>query len=120
MALLALLWLRGYLPNTAASMALASSVYTLWSLAIGVRLSVFLGVAWCLPLGAHWVLTAHYADAQAAWTAHLYGTHDAPLLPRAAPHEVVALLAGIVWALPVWHLLCVTTEHLALPTPFNH
>lgn len=114
---LVLFWVLGYIPHAAAVLALISSLYTLASLASGATPRVVvLGLAWCLPLGAHWTLMAHYARAQAAWAAHVYGLHDAPQLPRAAPHDVVALLGGAVWALPVWHLLCLTTERLSLPT----
>ena len=72
-------------------------------------------------IGAHWTLVSHYAHAQSAWTAHLYGfQNDAPKLPRAAPHDVVALLAGTIWGLPLYHLVCITTEQLVLPTRVVH
>lgn len=107
----------GYLPRASAFLSFLSTLYTLWSLAWRRPPSlVLLGLALCLPLGAHLSLTSHYATAQAAWAAHTFGFQDAPQLPRATPHEVVALLGGVVWTLPIWHGLCVTTESLALPT----
>lgn len=117
LAALATFTVLGYLPWASALLSLSSTLYTLWSLAWRRQPSlVLLGLALCLPLGAHLSLTSHYATAQAAWAAHTFGFQDAPQLPRATPHEVVALLGGVVWTLPIWHGLCVTTESLALPT----
>lgn len=117
------LWALGYVPMRAAALAGASTAYTVYALASDAAPThvAVLGAAWCLPLGAHWSLVAYYARAQAAWAAHLYGlAGGAPALPRATPHEVVALLAGTVWALPLYHVLCLTTERLALPTQTDH
>lgn len=113
---LAWLYMQGYLPRVCAACGLASTLYAMYTLRSKATLPLWsLAVGMGCPLAAHWALTSHYAHAQHAWTAHELGLQDAPLLPRAAPHDVVAVLAGTVWALPVWQAMCATTENWALP-----
>lgn len=69
------------------------------------------------PLAAHAALTRLYRDAQHAWLLHDHGLHaHAPALPNVAPWQVVALIAGLVWVLPVYQWVSETTQAWSLPS----
>jgi len=122
-----LLWLEGYVPTQAAVLCAASTLHALWVMSPAVwparrdrtRLPavVHTSVSFVLPLCAHMALTSHYGQVQGAWAELRHGMrHDVPLLPETRALEVVALIAGLVWALPVWQFVSETTQEWMLPS----
>lgn len=123
LALLPVLALSGYVPLGAAALCAATYVYSLWSMRSvswplqrpPVALRVVLGLV--VPLLAHATLAAQYGQSQQLWLAHAHDltTHRAPWLPHAHPHQVVALLSGVVWSLPLFQWVSETTQEWSLP-----
>lgn len=72
-----------------------------------------LGLA--VPLVSHAVLTRMYRDAQHAWVAQAHIGDETPPFPHADPMQVVALIAGLVWVLPVYQWVSETTQAWSLP-----
>lgn len=69
-----------------------------------------------IPAVAHIQITSFYATAAGHWAVHAQGWAPRPDSPSMHSQEVVALLAGSVWALPVWLFLGESAAEWALPT----
>ena len=69
-----------------------------------------------IPAVAHVQITSFYAAAAGHWAIHAQGWAPQPESPKLNSQEVVALLAGSVWALPVWLFLGESAAEWALPT----
>lgn len=118
----ALAW-TGHLSWSAGLLCAASTVYSAVSMAHAQwplqrpaavwRWTLGLGV----PLAAHAALTRYYRDAQHAWLLHGHAPHGPPpTQPYAEPLQVVALIAGLVWVLPVYQWVSETTQGWSLPS----
>ena len=81
----------------------------------GVRAIGTLLPSYALPLMAHAVITSHHTRAAQAWALHAHLGGAAPETPPASSLEVVALLAGVVWTLPVWLFLGENALEWSLP-----
>ena len=114
----------GYIPPVAYALctaALAHHVYLLWNAAWPSHVPTSSGLlrvtpSIILPVIAHTQITSYYATAAGAWAVHMRGWSLAPSMPSLRSHEVVALLAGSVWALPLWLTLGECTAEWSLPT----
>lgn len=70
-----------------------------------------------MPLAAHAALTRFYRDAQHTWLLHGHATHGpSPAAPYVEPLQVVALIAGLVWVLPLYQWVSETTQGWSLPS----
>ncbi|WFD34981.1 erv26 super protein [Malassezia cuniculi] len=114
----------GYIPTGA---------YALCSLALAHHIYILRDVSWpthepsstgalrllpsvILPAIAHVKITSYYAAAAGDWAVHRQGWAQEPSSPNLKSHDVVALLAGSVWTLPVWLFLGESAAEWALPT----
>lgn len=124
LGLVLLMYVCGHLPLPAAVLCASLGVYGLICMWPATwpsqsRPPIVARAVWGVgvPLAAHASLTSHYGGVQHAWIAHAHGlAQEAPSLPYAQAHEVVALIAGLVWALPVYQFVSETTQTWSLPT----
>lgn len=78
------------------------------------------GLSFFLPFAAHTSITKYHAALRRAWIDAVRAHHADESVPLpseldADAHHVVALVAGLVWALPVAQFVSETTQEWALP-----
>ncbi|PKI85744.1 hypothetical protein MVES_000259 [Malassezia vespertilionis] len=113
-----LFYVFGYLPTAVLVLVIVCTARSLWMPAFPRSSALSQCLHWIcsigVPMAAHMSLTLHYSAAQKAWAANRYAGAEVPQLPHATPHQVVAMLGGLIWFLPLWECIRHTTQNWSL------